>query len=53
MEISTGIPTSGVFLSRMTYTYVVTAWNDCNNNGVFDAGVDQESAVSNQAAPAQ
>lgn len=36
--------------SRMTYTYVVTAWNDCNGNGVFDAGVDQESAVSNQAS---
>jgi hypothetical protein len=29
--------------SRQTYTYVVTAWNDCNGNGVFDAGVDTES----------
>ncbi len=36
--------------SRMTYTYVVTAWNDCNGNGVFDAGVDQESQASNQAS---
>jgi hypothetical protein len=36
--------------SRMTYTYVVTAWNDCNGNAVFDAGVDTESAVSNQAS---
>jgi hypothetical protein len=36
--------------SRVTYTYVVTAWNDCNGNGVFDAGVDTESAVSNQAS---
>ncbi|HNQ88995.1 MAG TPA: hypothetical protein PKM73_10310 [Verrucomicrobiota bacterium] len=36
--------------SRVTYTYVVTAWNDCNGNGVFDAGIDTESAVSNQAA---
>jgi hypothetical protein len=36
--------------SRQTYTYVVTAWNDCNGNGVFDAGVDTESAVSNQAS---
>jgi hypothetical protein len=27
----------------------VTAWNDCNGNGTFDAGVDTESAVSNQA----
>jgi Cytochrome c554 and c-prime len=32
--------------SRMTYTYAVTAWNDCNGNGVFDAGVDAESAPS-------
>jgi hypothetical protein len=36
--------------SRVTYTYVVTAWNDCNGNGVFDAGVDTESAVSNSAS---
>jgi hypothetical protein len=36
--------------SRQTYTYVVTAWNDCNGNGVFDAGVDTESVVSNQAS---
>ena len=36
--------------SRVTYTYVVTAWNDCNGNGVFDPGTDQESAVSNQAS---
>jgi len=36
--------------SRVNYTYVVTAWNDCNGNGVFDAGVDTESAVSNQAS---
>jgi len=32
--------------SRMTYTYVVTAWQDCNGNGAFDAGVDFESPVS-------
>ena len=36
--------------SRVTYTYVVTAWQDCNGNGTFDVGVDQESAVSNQAS---
>ena len=36
--------------SRITYTYVVTAWNDCNANGVFDVGVDTESAVSNSAS---
>ena len=36
--------------SRVTYTYRVTAWNDCNGNGVFDAGVDTESAVSNAAS---
>jgi len=33
--------------SRMTYAYVATAWNDCNANGVFDAGTDMESPVSN------
>jgi len=36
--------------SRVTYTYVVTGWNDCNGNGVFDAGVDTESAPSNTAS---
>lgn len=36
--------------SRVSYTYVVTSWNDCNGNGTFDAGVDNESAVSNQAS---
>lgn len=36
--------------SRVNYTYVVTAWNDCNANGVFDAGVDTESAPSNLAS---
>ncbi|MHC1763143.1 MAG: hypothetical protein AB9869_02395 [Verrucomicrobiia bacterium] len=35
--------------SRVTYTYVVTAWNDCNGNSVYDAGTDTESAVSNTA----
>jgi hypothetical protein len=35
-------------LSRnTTYCYRVTAWNDCNANGVVDAG--EESPVSNQA----
>jgi hypothetical protein len=36
--------------SRVTYTYVVTAWNDCDGNGIFDVGVDTESAVSNLAS---
>jgi hypothetical protein len=36
--------------SRVTYTYVVTGWNDCNGNGVFDVGVDTESAPSNTAS---
>jgi hypothetical protein len=40
----------GGLTSRQTYTYVVTAWNDCNGNGVFDLGVDTESAVSNTAS---
>ncbi len=34
--------------SRMTYTYVVTAWEDCNSNGTFDIDVDLESSLSNQ-----
>lgn len=35
-------------LSRNTqYCYRVTAWDDCNGNGVVDAG--EESTVSNQA----
>ena len=40
----------GGLTSRVTYTYLVTAWNDCNGNGVFDAGVDTESAPSNLAS---
>ncbi len=32
-----------------TYSYVVTAWNDANGNGVFDPGTDKESAPSNIA----
>ncbi len=37
-------------LSRGTqYCYVVTAWHDCNGNGVFDPGIDKESVVSNKA----
>ena len=37
-------------LSRnIEYCYVVTAWNDCNGNGVFDSGTDTESSVSNLA----
>jgi hypothetical protein len=35
--------------SRMNYCYVTTAWSDCNGSGIFDAGVDTESAPSNQA----
>jgi hypothetical protein len=31
---------------KTQYCYVVTAWNDCNGNGSFDAGVDQESSPS-------
>ena len=36
--------------SRVTYTYVVTSWADCNANGIFDVGVDRESTTSNQVA---
>jgi hypothetical protein len=35
--------------SRVSYSYVVTAWSDCDGNGSFDLGTDQESAVSNTA----
>ncbi len=31
------------------YGYQVTAWNDCNTNGVFDAGTDTERLPSIQA----
>ncbi len=34
----------GGLTSRVTYTYVITAWNDCNDNATFDIGVDTESA---------
>jgi len=37
-------------LSRnVQYCYAVTAWEDCNGNGVFDPGIDTESQQSNQA----
>lgn len=37
-------------LSRGTqYCYLLTAWNDCNGNSVFDAGVDNESGPSVKA----
>jgi hypothetical protein len=56
LQFRAGVPASTLtykdsgLTSRQTYTYVTTAWNDCNGNGVFDAGVDQESAVSNTAS---
>jgi len=31
------------------YCYVVSAWNDCNSNGVFEPGTDKESTPSNSA----
>jgi hypothetical protein len=37
-------------LQRNTeYCYRVTAWNDCNANGSYDAGTDTESGASNIA----
>jgi hypothetical protein len=36
--------------NRVTYTYVTTAWEDCNSNGVFDVGTDNESELSNQVS---
>lgn len=37
-------------LSRLVqYCYVVTSWNDCNGNGLYDTGIDTESASGNQA----
>jgi hypothetical protein len=36
--------------SRVSYTYVVTSWTDCNGNGVFDTGIDTESAPSASAS---
>jgi hypothetical protein len=34
---------------NIQYCYVVTSWNDCNENGSFDAGTDTESSFSNVA----
>lgn len=34
---------------NISYCYVVTGWNDCNGNGTFDVGEDNESAPSNTA----
>jgi len=34
---------------NVTYCYRVTAWNDCNGNGVFDLGIDTESGAGNIA----
>jgi hypothetical protein len=31
---------------RTTYCYATTAWNDCNGNSVYDAGLDTESGPS-------
>jgi hypothetical protein len=36
----------GGLTSRTEYCYVITAWNDCNGDGVFDASVDKESSPS-------
>jgi hypothetical protein len=32
-----------------TYCYAITAWNDCNGNGIYDPGIDTESNFSNIA----
>jgi hypothetical protein len=56
LQYRAGVPAStlsykdGGLTSRVTYTYVTTAWNDCNGNGAFDASVDKESPVSSQAS---
>jgi hypothetical protein len=34
---------------RTEYCYVITAWNDCNGNGLFDPGNDAESGTSLRA----
>jgi hypothetical protein len=34
---------------KTEYCYVVTAWNDCNGDGIFTEGVDYESAPSAKA----
>jgi formate-dependent nitrite reductase cytochrome c552 subunit len=36
--------------TKTTYSYVVKAWQDCDGNGAFDAGVDLESTASNTAS---
>jgi len=32
--------------SRVSYTYVLTGWNNCNESSAFEPGEDTESAVS-------
>jgi len=56
LQFIAGVPTTTLtykdtrLTSRVTGTYVVTAWNDCNTNGQFDADVDMESLTSNPAS---
>lgn len=55
LQFVAGVPAStltykdGGLQRNVQYCYVITAWTDCNANGVFDAGVDIESVASNQA----
>jgi hypothetical protein len=34
---------------NVRYCYAVTGWNDCNGNGLYEAGVDSESTPSGEA----
>jgi hypothetical protein len=55
LQFRADVPTSALTykdsgLKRgVQYCYVVTAWNDCDTNGVYDPGIDTESVPSNQA----
>jgi hypothetical protein len=55
LQFRAGVPAGtltykdGGLTSRVSYSYVVTAWIDCNGNGVFDPGVDRESVPSTKA----
>jgi hypothetical protein len=50
-ELGTGVTSyQDKGLARgVQYCYVVTAWNDCDGDGVFDLAQDMESAVSDPA----
>ena len=46
VPVGTTTYTDSDLVQGIEYCYVVSAWNDCTGNGVYDAGIDTESAAS-------